>query len=530
MVDAFLRLAVQSPSRQRAFRRAVWLHLFAMGMVVWLMLHTSAASATPFFGQFLLVTGIVEGALLIGWRLTQMPKSQALEFLLVTPLRGWRVFVGEALVGLGRLALVTLSGLPILLLLTLTSYVTPLDVVPLLVMPFTWGAITGLGLTTWAFEPLTVRRWSERFMLVMVLIYLAIGVLAGEHLKTWISTLPETLGRVVLYSFEAFHRYNPFSVMQYWMEQTWEYAWERTVGLEIGGLVLVVLLLIRSATRLHGHFHERHYRPIQDERGERRKPVSNRPLSWWAVRRVTEYSGRINLWLAGGFGVLYALYTVAGSHWPPWMGQRAFQIFDRVGGLPVLVTALVVLAAVPASYQYGLWDSNAQERCRRLELLLLTRLRGEDYWEAATAAAWRRGRGYFVIALILLLAAVLAGKMAVWQAAAAVAAGTILWGVYFAFGFRAFSRGIQANSMGILLTLGLPALAVAAFYSGWPAAGALLPPGAIYAAGTRPAAAWVIGPIVCGLAALLVARLALARCENELRRWYDQHHGKSVAE
>ena len=64
-----------------------------------------------------------------------------------------------------------------------------------------------------------------------------------------------------------------------------------------------------------------------------------------------------------------------------------------MGGIPVLATALVVLAAVPAAFQYGLWDSNTPDRCRRLELLLLTGLTARDYWEAAAAAAWRRGAG-----------------------------------------------------------------------------------------------------------------------------------------
>ena len=129
--------------------------------------------------------------------------------------------------------------------------------------------------------------------------------------------------------------------------------------------------------------------------------MGDRPLSWWAVRRVSEYSGRVNLWLAGGFGVLYALYTVAGPLWPNWTGRRVFMIFDETGGVPVWATALVVLAAVPAAFQYGLWDSNLQERCRRLEVLLVTRLSAFDYWHAAAAAAWRRGRGYFAVALLL---------------------------------------------------------------------------------------------------------------------------------
>ena len=47
-------------------------------------------------GHLLLVAGIVEGAVLVGWRLTQLPRSQALEFLLVSPLQPRRVFLGEA--------------------------------------------------------------------------------------------------------------------------------------------------------------------------------------------------------------------------------------------------------------------------------------------------------------------------------------------------------------------------------------------------------------------------------------------------
>ena len=40
------------------------------------------------------------------------------------------------------------------------------------------------------------------------------------------------------------------------------------------------------------------------------------PLTWWALKRVTEYSGRVNFWLAGGFGLVYALYVAAEDQWP----------------------------------------------------------------------------------------------------------------------------------------------------------------------------------------------------------------------
>jgi hypothetical protein len=200
-----------------------------------------------------------------------------------------------------------------------------------------------------------------------------------------------------------------------------------------------------------------------------------------------------------------------------------------VGGIPMLATALVVLAAVPASFQYGLWDSNSQDRCRRLELLLLTRLGARDYWEAAAAAAWRRGRGYFAVALLLWLAAVGAGRVGVLQATAAAATGVLLWALYFAIGFRAFSRGLQANGLGLALTLGLPLAAVLCWRAGWPGLGAIVPPGGVYAAVAGGAGlGWFFGSILAGALTLAVTRLALASCDRDLRAWYDRHHGRKV--
>ena len=102
-----------------------------------------------------------EGATLVGWRLTQLPKSQALEFLLVSPVQPQRLFLLEAAVGLGRLGLITLAGLPVLGLLIFQGGLAVPDVPALIVMPLTWGAITGIGLTMWAYEPRLVRRWGE---------------------------------------------------------------------------------------------------------------------------------------------------------------------------------------------------------------------------------------------------------------------------------------------------------------------------------------------------------------------------------
>jgi hypothetical protein len=211
------------------------------------------------------------------------------------------------------------------------------------------------------------------------------------------------------------------------------------------------------------------------------------------------------------------------------MGQRVFQLCDSYGGVAAITTGLVLLAAVPAAFQYGLWDSNSQDRCKRLELLLLTGLQASDYWDAAAAAAWRRGRGYFAVALLLWAAAALGGKIELPFAIAAAAAGVLLWGLYFALGFRAFSRGHQANGLGTLLTVGLPLAAIGLHYFQMPLLGDLLPPGAIYRAGRASlSAAWLLGPVAIATLTLLVARHSLRLCDAELRRWYDRHSGRKV--
>src|SRR5229473_738829 len=171
MLRSFFALAARSPGRQQAFRQIVFAHLLlVLGGAGAIQAYAASVgyrgAGAPILGHVLLITGIVEGAMLIGWRLTQLPKSQALEFLLVSPVHPSRLFLAEALVGITRLAWVTLAGLPGMVLLFADGYLDYVDFVPLLVMPFTWGCITGLGLTAWAYEPRHVRRWSERILLV----------------------------------------------------------------------------------------------------------------------------------------------------------------------------------------------------------------------------------------------------------------------------------------------------------------------------------------------------------------------------
>ena len=301
---AFFTLAAVAPNRQRTFRLIVVAHVVALALVfvgmVW------KKSGPMMLGNVLLIAGIIEGALLIGWRLTQMPKSQALEFLLVSAVRPPCVLLFEAQVGLVRLAFVTLAGLPLLVLMATQGLIYFDDLAALLVLPFVWGAVTGLGLTAWAYESLRVRRWGEKLGILGILVYLIVGVLAGEHLADWLRGLPYGWGGNTVAALRGMHEYNPFGVMQFAMENAPAWTANR-IGWGVAiGIALAVVLLARSAMRLQGHFQDEHYRPIveSDRRGQ--APVGDAPLTWWAVKRVSRYAGTINVWLAGGFGILYA--------------------------------------------------------------------------------------------------------------------------------------------------------------------------------------------------------------------------------
>src|SRR5436190_10448022 len=107
MIVPFFVLAGRSPTRQGAFRRAVAAHLTVLAGAVLALLQQGPRAGLPTFGHLLLIAGIVEGATLVGWRLTQLPRSQALEFILVSPVRPARLLFAEALVGLTFLGFVT---------------------------------------------------------------------------------------------------------------------------------------------------------------------------------------------------------------------------------------------------------------------------------------------------------------------------------------------------------------------------------------------------------------------------------------
>lgn len=533
MLAPFLIAAMRSPGRQLSFRRLVTIHIVLVSSLVFATLQRPTTEFLAIGSQLLLILGLIEGAAIIGWRLTQLPKSLALEFLLTSPIQPKRLYCAEMLVGTGRFLLVSLSGAPVLLWLGFSGVADWPDVAVLLVMPFAWGLVAGAGLTAWVYEPHSVKRIGEILGLLGVLVYLVIGVMAGEHLRLWLEQLPPVLGRTVFDSVMFLHTMNPFGVLRYWFDigRNGGIAWERMVDLHGFALPLLGLLCLRGAFRLRGHFQDRHYQPRTTTRATQLERIGERPLSWWAVRRVMEYSGRVNLWLAVGFAGLYAAYIVAGDAWPPWMGKLVFLLFDGWGGPAMVATALAILAAVPAVYQFGLWDATVTARCQRLELLLLTELTGNDYAHASFSAAWKRGRGYLVGVLVLALAMAASGRIHWWDSLAALLGAVSIWILAFALGFRGFASGNQTNGIASLFTLGVPLALVGLWRLGQLELASLLPAATVFVplkTGVTPA--WAMGFTLTAFAAVLLLRTGMTRCDRDLRNWYDANQGRKSAE
>ncbi|VTU00799.1 unnamed protein product [Gemmataceae bacterium] len=525
----FFTTAMRAPARHLTFRRAAALHVLLVACLGWGAAHADTPERLAAVGQIALVLGVIEGASLVGWRLAQIPKSQALEFLLVSQLRPPGVFLAEALVGVGRFALVSLAGLPVLLVMVLQGLIIPADLWPLGFMPFLWGVVTALGLTVWAYEPVPVRRVGEVVALLGVLFYLVVGILAGEKLQLWISGLPPDVGEWVFNAVMRVFQENPFGVARNWflLRDGPGPQWPGFVAVNLIGAAVGLVFAARAASRLKGHFHDRHYKPLESTRPDQSAGIGERPLSWWAVRRVMEYSGRVNVYLAGGFCLLYSAFIVAGDHWPDWMGRAPFLIFELWGGPPMVAASMCVLAAVPAAFQFGLWDPTVADRCKRLELLLLTDLSAGDYWHASRAAAWRRGRDYFWIACIVWVALAVSGRAHWYQSLAAAAGGVALWAFSFAVGFRAFSTGTQAGGTASMLTLGFPLLLFALLQADLEPVAAFVPTAACYLPVRSGITwAWAAGFATLIAATVVVARRGLAGCDANLRKWLDANQGR----
>lgn len=523
MIGEFFRQASRSPRRQKNLRTVFIAHQAVLfGITAYLAIrHHPGVFAL--LADALLLLGIVEGALLIGWRLAQWPKSRSLEPLLLANLSPARVMVGEQAVGLAMLALVSASSLPLLTFLA-ARQILPMHAVWFLPLQgFAWGSVVGFGLTWWTYESERFRWWGEKVLGTALTVYLLVGGLAGEHTLATLRSLPGGIGHVFVEGIWMIHRNHPFSLMHAWDAEYDSTLVVRTAVVTLIALVLVVLMLFRSAHRLHPHYVERHYRPVADTGKGRRGVIGTAPLSWWAVRRVHQYAGRVNLYLAAGAALLYAAYLLLENEWPAWMGRQIFLVFEQNGGVATVSTLLILLAAVPAAYQYGLWDSSKTERCQRLENLLTTDLSARDFEQASWAASWSRGRGYFYAALLLWIAAALAGRMSWMQVLLAMAAAWLLLVLYFVIGLRALARSGGGTTTGFLLSVILPLSVWGLASTGHAELARILPPGLVYFAVADPSKS-VQGAVVIGCllgAGVALLSWTLKSFDADLRRSFE---------
>lgn len=529
MIGPFFESAGRSVSRQATFRQMVGVHLLVVGVAVLAMSLGIVRNPVHLFGFTLLIAGVVEGALMIGWRLTQWPKSKALELLMISPLTPRWAMIGEQMVGLTLLLFVVLSATPMLAFAVNRGWLTRTEAIALASLAVTWGCVTGFGLVWWAYEPKSVRKLGEKIMLIGVIGYLIVGGLMAENTFGLMQKyLPLSVSDSIWWSFRMFHEDTPFAMVYRLGLNRDPNLWKPWLGLEILGIALIIGFNFRAAFRLRGHYLDRHYSPFVDESGGNRGTIGEHPLAWHAVRRVSEYAGRINLWLAMGASVLYAVYLIAGDRWPTWMGRGVFQAFETLGGPAGLATVLVLLAGVPAAYQYGLWDSSIPERCKKLELLLLTNLKVRDYFWASFKASWHRGRGYLLAAGILIGAAWWAGRCTTAGTIAGIISAFILLTLYGAVGFRFLAQSTGGTAVGFLLSLGLPLMNWTLGSFGRKDLAAVLPPGLLYFSlndgGFTPQMAFAAAATLA-MAGFLTLR-SLQNFDKELRAWYGTNLGK----
>lgn len=529
MLYPFFEQASRSPSRQRAFRRLLIVHQLVLLGVAWLGISARDRNLFELLAFTLLVCGIVEGALVLGWRLTQLPKSPSLESLLLSPLPAPLVLLGEQMVGLSLLAMLSISSAPLLALFVGLGWLDPAHAALAILFALTWGCITGFGLTWWAYEPERVRNWGERVMFVGMMVYFLVGALATEQLFRWFVGLPSYWRIWIVQSIRFTMDNNPFGVIHR-MNMANEPGLGYTIfWLQVAALGAIFLFVFRAGYRLKAHYIEQNYRPIGPAKGKNRGYIGDRPLTWWAVRRVNQYPGQINLWLSLGTSLAYSLHLLLADSWPNWLDTKVFEIFERLGGISGFTVVLVLLTAVPAAYQYGLWDSSIPERCRRLEVFLLTKLSATDYLAASWWSSWNRGRGYLLTALLLWIAGWSAGRFTFVQASFALASSLALLLFYFAIGFRLFARNTESTSVGFLMTVVLPLMVWGMGSTKWAEFARFTPPGLVFYS-TRGDIA--IGQILVLLAMVAISawllRRACDRFDSELRSWYDENHGRKT--
>jgi hypothetical protein len=489
-----------------------------------------------------LLIGIVSGGCIVGWRLAQLPKSRALEFALVAPGSDWEMIGGEALSAALRTTVVLSAPLPILLLLCGTGWLNATQATAIYAVPIAAGCFTGLGLAVAAYEPAWVRTLMERLLLLVIILYLVCCGLLGATFVPWISqqwAQWQLAGGALSTALAVVAQLNPFRLVDDVANQPTSVSATRVAAVVWLLLTLSAACLCRLVRRLRPHTYDENY---SRQSGGRvyQQSVGERPLSWWTARRVSRIKGNINLYLAWATIGLYSSWLVLADRWPPWLATHLLWTIESFGGGALLAVAAVQLAVVPTAFLNGLWDSNEQQRARRLELLLVTPLAAQQYLAASVTAAWCRGRRYVLAALVLWAAALYSGRITATMTLSLCAVALVYFLLSFSVMFRFFARTDSDHDVtlrGLFWSVGLPLLTVALYQAGAWVALAVSPLGAVYLL-TLPEAAreQLLGAHVATLTqvvwaaqafyltvSVILLRRALVCFDREIRAWFAGH-------
>lgn len=472
---------------------------------------------------------IVVGACFTGWRITQFPKSRAAEFTLVTPISDRELVATEVLTGVAKTVLVVFPLLPFTCAMWGAGWISKSDMLILTCVPVSAGVFAGICLAVVSYEPSWVRRSLEYLLLAGVVAYMVLFGLLGAFFARPLLAAWGTLVGTPLSGFmdvgDVLRFSNPFRLLGSVGDVDQGAATMRT--LLILGLIwfLTMAGYLRLACRLRPHYEEENY-GRQRGRRDYSRPMGQRPLSWWTRRRVSRFRGRINLYLTWATVAVYTAWTLMPGRWPPWLAVPQLQLLESLGGLPLLLAACLHLAVVPAAFLQGLWDSHAQQRARRLELLLTTPLEAGDYLLASLVAAWTRGRGYILPAAILSGVAIYNRNLQPVELAwLCLAMGNYLL-LSFAVAFRNFARLPDDRSVtvcGLLWSVGLPVLTIGLALLAEPNWTFCTPLGAVYQAATGSSTAtklFLASQCLYALAGIFLLRSAVLCFDREIHDWF----------
>jgi|GEM_PF-911096 len=530
------QLAAQMRQPSQAWRLHLWGLSGALALLatVWIFRPTGPAQTINVVAAVELAMGVLIGGSLTGWRATQLPKTRASEFYLITPVSDWVIVGGEILSGMLRSAYVLLAAAaPVVGWLWGAGWISPAQVAALAFLPVSIGWATGIGITVVAYEPIRVRKFFEGLMLVLVLVYLigfgfaALPILQGLNsgLVTYFNTDLLTVIRML----------SPRRLL------ATDGGQDLTLGSYVFGFVVLVLIgcglaVWRLVHRLRPHYLEEIFGQQRSQK-DYLKPIGANPLSWWTARRVSRFRGRVNLYLGWATILLYSSWLLLGDHWPSYLGTGVMISFKQLGGAVMLGISALQFGLVPVAFLSGLWDSTVQLRIGRLELLLATPLSPREYLEGCIAAGWTRAKGYLPAVVVVWFAGAYAGNYSWTAFAALLVLGVIYTVLFFAIAFRQFARVAgdrAAATWGIGMSVAWPLASCALLALNLGRAAALTPLGGMYLLGFKPdvlrarfgmetAELWAI----VGGAALFHIGLSIwllwqaeAKFEQEIRDWF----------